>query len=190
MSPSRRRSRRCRRARARATAYGRMEAARRLADPHHARSRRLHRGADQRLPRDRERRRASPISSIAAGRPAFCACSTTGRSALPISPATGSTSRQGNLAENPKAHLFLIDYAHRRRVKIWGEARVVEGDAGADREADAAGLQGAAGAGDPLHRRGLGRELPAAHPAALRGCAGRRDGGASATSASRRWRRK
>ena len=36
---------------------------------------------------------------------------------------------QGNLAENPKAHLFLIDYAHRRRIKIWGEARVVEGDA-------------------------------------------------------------
>ena len=37
---------------------------------------------------------------------------------------------QGNLADNPKAHLFLIDYAHRRRVKIWGEARVVEDDAG------------------------------------------------------------
>ena len=36
---------------------------------------------------------------------------------------------QGNLAENPKAYLFLIDYAHRRRIKIWGEARVVEGDA-------------------------------------------------------------
>jgi uncharacterized protein len=35
---------------------------------------------------------------------------------------------QGNLADNPKAYLFLIDYAHRRRVKIWGEARVVEGD--------------------------------------------------------------
>lgn len=34
----------------------------------------------------------------------------------------------GNLSENPKAHLFPIDYAHRRRVKIWGEARVVEGD--------------------------------------------------------------
>jgi predicted pyridoxine 5'-phosphate oxidase superfamily flavin-nucleotide-binding protein len=30
----------------------------------------------------------------------------------------------GNLSENPKAHLFLIDYAHRRRVKVWGEARV------------------------------------------------------------------
>jgi predicted pyridoxine 5'-phosphate oxidase superfamily flavin-nucleotide-binding protein len=35
---------------------------------------------------------------------------------------------QGNLADNPRAYLFLIDYAHRRRVKIWGEARVVEGD--------------------------------------------------------------
>jgi predicted pyridoxine 5'-phosphate oxidase superfamily flavin-nucleotide-binding protein len=37
---------------------------------------------------------------------------------------------QGNLADNPKAHLFLIDYAQRRRVKIWGEARVIEDDAG------------------------------------------------------------
>jgi hypothetical protein len=35
----------------------------------------------------------------------------------------------GNIAENPKAILFLIDYAQRHRVKIWGEARVVEGDA-------------------------------------------------------------
>ena len=35
---------------------------------------------------------------------------------------------QGNLEENPRAHLFLIDYAHRRRIKIWGTARVVEGD--------------------------------------------------------------
>ena len=35
---------------------------------------------------------------------------------------------QGNLADNPKAYLFLIDYAQRRRVKIWGEARVIEGD--------------------------------------------------------------
>lgn len=34
----------------------------------------------------------------------------------------------GNLSENPKAHLFLMDYAHRQRIKIWGEAKVVEGD--------------------------------------------------------------
>jgi predicted pyridoxine 5'-phosphate oxidase superfamily flavin-nucleotide-binding protein len=35
---------------------------------------------------------------------------------------------QGNLSENPKAHIFVMDYAHRRRVKMWGEARVVEDD--------------------------------------------------------------
>lgn len=34
----------------------------------------------------------------------------------------------GNLSENPKVQLFLIDYAARRRVKVWGEARVIEGD--------------------------------------------------------------
>jgi predicted pyridoxine 5'-phosphate oxidase superfamily flavin-nucleotide-binding protein len=35
---------------------------------------------------------------------------------------------QGNLTENPKANIFLMDYARRRRVKIWGEARVVDDD--------------------------------------------------------------
>lgn len=35
---------------------------------------------------------------------------------------------QGNLSENRKAHIFVMDYAHRRRVKIWGEARMVEDD--------------------------------------------------------------
>jgi hypothetical protein len=34
----------------------------------------------------------------------------------------------GNLVENPRVHVFLIDYMGRRRVKIWGEARVVEDD--------------------------------------------------------------
>jgi hypothetical protein len=35
---------------------------------------------------------------------------------------------QGNLSENPKAHIFIMDYAHRRRVKIWGQARIVDDD--------------------------------------------------------------
>jgi hypothetical protein len=35
---------------------------------------------------------------------------------------------QGNLSENPKAYIFLMDYVHRRRLKIWGEARVVDDD--------------------------------------------------------------
>jgi len=34
----------------------------------------------------------------------------------------------GNLSENRKAYIFVMDYAHRRRVKIWGEARAVEDD--------------------------------------------------------------
>jgi predicted pyridoxine 5'-phosphate oxidase superfamily flavin-nucleotide-binding protein len=36
---------------------------------------------------------------------------------------------QGNLSENPKACLFLLDYAQQRRIKVWGTARVVENDA-------------------------------------------------------------
>lgn len=35
----------------------------------------------------------------------------------------------GNLSENDKAFIFLMDYANRRRIKIWGRAEVVEGDA-------------------------------------------------------------
>ena len=35
----------------------------------------------------------------------------------------------GNLAENPKVHLFFVDYATRTRIKVWGEAVVVEDDA-------------------------------------------------------------
>jgi hypothetical protein len=35
----------------------------------------------------------------------------------------------GNLTENDRAFLFLLDFANRRRIKVWGRARVVEGDA-------------------------------------------------------------
>jgi uncharacterized protein len=35
----------------------------------------------------------------------------------------------GNIQENPKCHVFLMDYAHRRRIKIWGELSAVENDA-------------------------------------------------------------
>lgn len=34
----------------------------------------------------------------------------------------------GNLSENDQAHIFLMDYANRQRIKIWGRARVVEDD--------------------------------------------------------------
>ncbi|MFG1424939.1 pyridoxamine 5'-phosphate oxidase family protein [Roseixanthobacter glucoisosaccharinicivorans] len=34
----------------------------------------------------------------------------------------------GNLSENPAAHIFLMDYVNRRRIKMWGTARAVEDD--------------------------------------------------------------
>jgi len=34
----------------------------------------------------------------------------------------------GNLLENDKAFLFLMDYRHRKRLKIWGKANVIEGN--------------------------------------------------------------
>ena len=34
----------------------------------------------------------------------------------------------GNLAENSRAFLFLMDYELRQRIKIWGRARVIEDD--------------------------------------------------------------
>ncbi len=35
----------------------------------------------------------------------------------------------GTLEENDKAFIFLMDYPNRRRIKVWGRARVVEADA-------------------------------------------------------------
>ena len=34
----------------------------------------------------------------------------------------------GNLSENDRASIFLMDYANRSRIKLWGRARVVEDD--------------------------------------------------------------
>lgn len=36
-------------------------------------------------------------------------------------PGNGQFITQGNLSENPNAMLFLMDYANRRRLKVWGE---------------------------------------------------------------------
>ena len=36
----------------------------------------------------------------------------------------------GNLDDNPKAFIFLMDFANRRRIKIWGRAEVVENNDG------------------------------------------------------------
>lgn len=34
----------------------------------------------------------------------------------------------GNLSSNDKAFLFLMDYRHRKRIKIWGRAEYIEGE--------------------------------------------------------------
>jgi hypothetical protein len=34
----------------------------------------------------------------------------------------------GTLSENDRAFIFLMDYRNRRRIKVWGRARAVEGD--------------------------------------------------------------
>jgi predicted pyridoxine 5'-phosphate oxidase superfamily flavin-nucleotide-binding protein len=34
----------------------------------------------------------------------------------------------GNLSENDRAYLFLLDVSRRQRIKLWGRARVVEND--------------------------------------------------------------
>lgn len=34
----------------------------------------------------------------------------------------------GNLSENDRAYIFLMDYPNRRRIKIWGHAEVIEND--------------------------------------------------------------
>ena len=54
----------------------------------------------------------------------------------------------GNLLDNDKAYIFLMDYANRRRVKIWGTARVVEDDPALD---DLSGV----GLSDDYHGRPL-----------------------------------
>jgi predicted pyridoxine 5'-phosphate oxidase superfamily flavin-nucleotide-binding protein len=35
----------------------------------------------------------------------------------------------GNLSGNAKAFLFLMDYRHRKRIKVWGQAQSIEGNA-------------------------------------------------------------
>jgi uncharacterized protein len=53
-----------------------------------------------------------------------------GESTLAFADYTGNKQyiSTGNLAENDKAFLFLMDYENRRRIKIWGHARAVADD--------------------------------------------------------------
>ena len=85
-----------------------------------------------------------------------------------------------NLAGNDRAYLFLLDFANRQRIKVWGRARVVENDPALMERLVDPRLPGAAGARDPVHHRGLGRELLAAHHRTVHPGEDRRGGGGSA----------
>lgn len=96
---------------------------------HHARSRRLHRDADQRIPRNSQCRGPAPYIQHRGGPPGFLRVLDERTIAFVDYAGNRQYITSGNLClDNPKAFLFLIDYAHRRRIKIWGTARVIEGD--------------------------------------------------------------
>ena len=75
---------------------------------------------------------------------------------------------QGNLSENPKANIFLIDYAHRRRVKIWGEARVVDDDPALLKSLMPQGYKARPEQVILFRIAGVGHQLPAAYSAKIR----------------------
>jgi hypothetical protein len=77
-------------------------------------------------------RKANHTPSTAAVREDSSVSSVSARWASPTSRATASTSRPATCLKNDKAFLFLMDYAYRRRVKIWGRARVSEDPEGID----------------------------------------------------------
>ena len=74
----------------------------------------------------------------------------------------------GNLAENPKANLFPIDFAERRHQDLGLRPRG-RGERGTDHPADADRLQGTRGADHTVCSYRVGRELCTAHSVALRG---------------------
>ena len=106
-------------------AYARQERARRLRDRGHRRSGRLPGRDRHRLPGHRQRRRAA-LRAAPGRAPGL---HPGGRRRTPSAFVDLPGNRQyvttGNLRENDRVCLFLIDYARRQRVKVWGHARVV-----------------------------------------------------------------
>jgi predicted pyridoxine 5'-phosphate oxidase superfamily flavin-nucleotide-binding protein len=99
----------------------------------------VYRGARQRLSRDRE---CGGAAIYTASRWPARVHPGDRRETLGFADYTGNRQyiTTGNLAENDRALLFLMDYAERRRVKLWGRARVVEDDADLMARLDAEGL--------------------------------------------------
>ena len=128
----------------------------------------LHRGTDERLPRDRQPD-GQPYIQHRGGPPGFLHVLDDRTIGFADFAGNRQYITQGNLADNPKAQLFLIDYAHRRRVKIWGEARVVEGDPELLAKLMPEGYKARPEQAILFTVAAWDFELSAAHPAAVRG---------------------
>jgi len=98
----------------------------RLAHDRDAGSGGLSRRAGQRL--SRHRKPGRPALRAAPRRPprVSSACSTRRLWPSPTTPATGNTSPPATSRKTTAPICFLMDYAHRHRIKIWGRAKVVE----------------------------------------------------------------
>ena len=70
----------------------------------------------------------SPIFSIAAVRQGFLRALDDKTLAFADYRGNRQYITTGNLAENPRAYIFIMDYVRQRRTKLWGTAKVVEGD--------------------------------------------------------------
>ncbi len=66
----------------------------------------------------------------------------------------------GNLSENPKAFIFLMDYVRSRRIKLWGKARVVEDDPALLNRLRDSILPRQSRTGHPVRDRGVGPPPP------------------------------
>ena len=78
-------------------------------------------------------RTASPTCSTAAGPKGFLRV--LDEHALAFADFSGNKQyiTSGNLSENPRACIFIMNYEHRQRVKIWGEAKRGAGRRGVER---------------------------------------------------------
>ena len=105
----------------------------------------------------------SPTSSTAAARLASSRCSTDKRLAFADYSGNKQYISMGNLEENDRAFLFLMDYPNRQRIKVWGRAEFVEDDEALLEQVRDPDYRAEARARARLPRRSLGRQLPTAH---------------------------
>lgn len=73
-------------------------------------------------------REGQPYVQHRGGPPGFVKVLDAGRLAFADFAGNRQYVSMGNLAENPRAQLFFIDYGTRERIKVWGRARMVEDD--------------------------------------------------------------